>query len=97
MAIDFNATNYSAWTSIWLQPYIHIFGDMFFALLLLVIAAGIYVGSDKNTFLTAIYCFVIAVIFGPILNFYVSAFILFIAGLVFSSITYNAIIEKKQR
>jgi hypothetical protein len=101
--IDFNGTNYTGdWFTIWILPYIHIFGDMFFAVLLLIIAAGLYIGSDKNTFLVAIYCFVMAVIFGPIFGatgngFFVSSFILLIAGLVFSMITYNAIIEKRQR
>ena len=96
--IDFNGTNYTNdWFSLWVLPYIHVFGDIFFAILLLIIAAGLYIGSDRNTFIVAIYCFVMAAIFGPILNFFVSAFVLLIAGFVFSMITYNAIIEKRQR
>ena len=98
MPIDFNASNFTqSWGSLWTQPYIHVFGDFFFAILLLIIAAGLYVGSDRNTFLVAIYCFVVAAIFGPIFEFYISAFILFIVGAIFTMITYNAFIEKRPR
>lgn len=96
--IGFNGSNYTNdWMSLWLNPYIHVFGDMFFALFLLIIAGGIYVGTDRNTFIPAIYCFVCAAIFGPILNFFISAFVLLIAGLVFSMITYDAMVEKRMR
>ena len=96
--MEFNGTNHTGdWFSLWALPYIHVFGDIFFAILLLIIAAGLYIGSDRNTFLVAIYCFVMAVIWGPILNFFISSFVLLITGLVFSMITYNAIIEKRQR
>jgi FtsH-binding integral membrane protein len=96
--MDFNASNWTAdWMSLWTQPYTHVFGDMFFTLLLVIIVAGLYIGSDRNTFLVAIFCFVMAVIFGPIFNFYVSAFVLLITGLVFSMITYSSVVEKRPR
>lgn len=95
--IEFNGSNWTdSWFTVWTQPYIHIFGDLFFAILLLTIAAGLYVGSDRDTFLVAIYCFVMAVVFGPILSFYISAFILLITGLVFTMITYNSVVEKRR-
>jgi hypothetical protein len=98
MSMDFNGSNFTdSWGTLWTLPYIHVFGDFFFAILLLIIAAGLYVGSDRNTFLVAIYCFVVAVLFGPILEFYMSAFVLFIVGAIFTMITYNAFIEKRPR
>jgi hypothetical protein len=98
MPIDFNGTNFTNdWSSIPFLPYIGIFGDLFFAILLLVVGAGIYLGTDRNTFTTAIYFFVVAVVFGAILNMFISSFILLITGLVFSFITYNAVMEKKPR
>ena len=79
------------------MPFVDIFGNMFFAMVLLVIAGGIYLGTDKNTFIVSLYLFATAMVFVTILYMLVTALILFITGLIFTVITYNAFIEKKVR
>lgn len=85
------------WTTIWMNPYIHVLGDLFIPLVLIVIGAGIYVGTDKNAFITAVYFFGCALFFGPIFSLWITTIVCFIVCAIFAGIVYTAFIEKKPR
>lgn len=77
------------------NPYTNIIGDFFFASLILIIGAGIYLGTDKNSFIVAIYLMIASVLMGTILPFHIAALIVFIAAIIVTILLYKQFAVRK--
>lgn len=78
------------------HPFTSMFGEFFYAALILVIAGGIYLGTERNAFAASIFLLLIGATSMSILPFFFSGFFLFIVGLALTFITYSSFVEKRR-
>lgn len=78
-----------------LSPYVGIFGQFFFAFLLLVPAVYIYLQTDRNTWISAVYLLGVGAFFLFIVPSIIISLILILAGFVITGLLISRLAEKR--
>ena len=89
--------NSTGWFHYAIQPFGSVLGgvDVFFSFLILLITGLTYIGSDHNTFTTAIVLMLSSAIFVAIIPSVISIFIVIMAALIVTFLIYKTFVEKK--
>jgi len=99
-----NMSNYTSpqeWVALGFQPFIMIFGTSFWGLLWGVVGVGIYIGSEKNAYLTAVYLLIVCFVFGGVLattavGYSILCIFFIIIGFVFGTMLYDKLIQSRR-
>jgi len=97
--IDINITNFTQnWTYHAVEPYLNIFGSLFWGILFGFIGTAIYVSGEGDTriyLIVAAYLFIVGLIFGVVLTTPIIAIFGLILTFLVTNIFYKTFVEPK--
>ena len=89
------------WVSLGFTPFLMIFGTSFWGLLWGVVGVGVYIGTDKNSYVTAVYLLIVCFIWGGLLATTaigpsILSIFFIIIGFVFGTMLYDKLIQTRR-
>lgn len=99
MVVDINMSNFTnQWFRIGTSPFTDFFGaDLFWSIIILVITAGVFVGSKRDKTVTMAWLFLSTLVMCIIIPTFISIIFFIIVGLISMGVFYEAFAEPKRR